>query len=310
MKVAVLIPCRNEESTIHSVVTAFKKYLPDADIYVCDNASDDQTALKARDAGAKVTFEPIPGKGHVVRRMFADVEADLFLLVDGDSTYDPSEAPLLLKTLLENDLDMVAGARSSLTEDANRRGHSLGNKIFNRLYRLLFSSEFSDILTGYRVFTRRLVKSFPSVSTGFEIETEISVHTSQLDLPVMEVPVTYSARPEGSKSKLRTVSDGFKILKAMVVLLKENRPLLLFGSLSLASTIASAILSIPLIVTFVDTGLVPRLPTAILVAGLVVLSLLFLALGLILDSVAKGRIELRRLTYLQIPKQKFESFHF
>jgi len=197
---------------------------------------------------------------------------------------------------------MVAGARSSLTEDANRRGHSLGNKIFNRLYRLLFSSEFSDILTGYRVFTRRLVKSFPSVSTGFEIETEISVHTSQLDLPVMEVPVTYSARPEGSKSKLRTVSDGFKILKAMVVLLKENRPLLLFGSLSLASTIASAILSIPLIVTFVDTGLVPRLPTAILVAGLVVLSLLFLALGLILDSVAKGRIELRRLTYLQIPK--------
>jgi len=304
MKVAILIPCKNEESTISPVITGFQKTLPDAVIYVYDNASTDQTADKAREAGAIVVFEPTPGKGHVVRRMFADVEADVFVLVDGDSTYDPGESVSLIETLLNGNLDMVTGARSPIIEGANRRGHLFGNKIFNRLYRLLFGSEFSDILTGYRVFSRRLVKSFPSVSTGFEIETEIAVHTSQLGLPVLEVPVSYASRPEGSTSKLRTVSDGFRIFRAMLVLLKENRPLLLFGSLSATFLAVSAVLSVPLVATFVDTGLVPRLPTAILIAGLTVLSLLFLALGLILDSVTKGRVELKRLAYLQISKTK------
>ena len=222
-----------------------------------------------------MAFEPRQGKGHVIRRMFADVEADVYLIVDGDCTYDPVDAPMMIEVLCDQNLDMVAGVRTGITEDAKRKGHAFGNRIFNRLYKTLFGSGFSDILTGYRVFSRRLVKSFPAVSSGFEIETELAVHTSQLSLPVSEVSVSYAARPEGSKSKLRTFVDGFGILRAMFVLLKENRPLLMFGSLAGACALSAITIVIPLIVTYVDTNLVPRLPTAILATGLIVLSIYF-----------------------------------
>ena len=298
--IAVLIPCRNEELTVAKVVSGFRDVLPKATIYVYDNASTDQTMNRALEAGAVVAFEPLKGKGHVIRRMFADVEADIYLIVDGDATYDPTDAPMMIKTLTDDNLDMVAGVRTGITEDAKRRGHALGNRIFNRLYRALFGSGFSDILTGYRVFSRRLVKSFPAVSSGFEVETELAVHASQLSLPLAEVPVSYLARPEGSQSKLRTFTDGFGILRAMFVLLKENRPLLMFGSLASACTISAISIAIPLISTYADTGLVPRLPTAILATGLILLSILLLALGLILDAVAKSRIEAKRLAYLKL----------
>ena len=297
-KIAVLLPCKNEEGTIGSVVAGFRAALPSAEIYVYDNASTDQTSQIAAEAGARVVYEPTPGKGRVLRRMFADIEADVYLISDGDATYDPSDAPLLLKTLIEEKYDMVAGAREGIRQDAGRKGHALGNILFNRLYKVLFGSGFSDIFTGYRALSKKLVKSFPAVSSGFEIEVELAVHTSQLRIPVTEIPVVYSERPKGSQSKLRTIPDGLKILKSMLVLLKENRPLALFGSLSLASFSASLALSIPLLVTYADTGLVPRLPTALLSAILILFSLLLIVSGLILDSLAKARIETKRLTYL------------
>jgi len=300
-RIVVLIPCRNEETTISAVVDGFRKSLPDSTIYVYDNASTDQTALKASEAGAQVIFEGTPGKGQVIRRMFADIDADFYVIADGDATYDPSEAPLLLKTLLEGGHDMVSGLRTGITENAFRKGHAFGNKMFNGLYRTLFGSGFTDIFTGYRVFTRRFVKSFPAVSSGFEVEAELSVHASQLRLPVAEIPVTYVDRPEGSISKLRTFSDGLKILKSMLILLKENRPFFLFGSLATISFLTAVGISVPLIATYVDTGLVPRLPTAILAMGLVLLSLLSVVSGLILDAIAKARIEAKRLVYLQLP---------
>ncbi len=302
-EIAVLIPCRNEESTIKKVVEGFKQNLPEATVYVYDNASTDSTFKKAQEAEAEVVTESIPGKGQVVRRMFADTEADIYLLVDGDATYDPADAPLLVKTLFEGRYDMVTGSRTGLKENS-RKGHLFGNKIFNRLYRTLFGSSFTDIFTGYRVLTRRFVKSFPAVSSGFEIEAELSVHASQLRLPVLEVPVSYGNRPEGSKSKLRTFSDGFEILKSMMILLKENRPLSLFGSIALLSFLTAVGISIPLIDTYAETGLVPRLPTAVLSTGLVLLSLLSLISGLILDSIAKARVEIKRLRYLQVPLHK------
>ena len=302
-EIAVLIPCRNEESTIKKVIEGFKQNLPEATVYVYDNASTDSTFKKAQEAEAEVVTESIPGKGQVVRRMFADTEADIYLLVDGDATYDPADAPLLVKTLFEGRYDMVTGSRTGLKENS-RKGHLFGNKIFNRLYRTLFGSSFTDIFTGYRVLTRRFVKSFPAVSSGFEIEAELSVHASQLRLPVLEVPVSYGNRPEGSKSKLRTFSDGFEILKSMMILLKENRPLSLFGSIALLSFLTAVGISIPLIDTYAQTGLVPRLPTAVLSTGLVLLSLLSLISGLILDSIAKARVEIKRLRYLQVPLHK------
>ena len=302
-KIAILIPCKNEESTIKEVVADFSQQFPQSVVYVYDNASTDLTSLKAREAGAKVLFEGTPGKGQVIRRMFADIEADIYVIADGDATYDPADAPSLVKTLLDGGYDMVTGSRTGLKENS-RKGHLLGNKIFNRLYRTLFGSSFTDIFTGYRVLTKRFVKSFPAVSSGFEIEAELSVHASQLRLPVLEVPVSYGVRPEGSTSKLRTFSDGFGILKSMMVLLKENRPLYLFGSIAFLSFLAAVGISIPLINTYVETGLVPRLPTAVLSTGLVLLSLLSLISGLILDSVAKARVEIKRLRYLQVPLHK------
>jgi glycosyltransferase involved in cell wall biosynthesis len=297
-----LLPCRNEEPTIEEVVDGFRKALPDATIYVYDNASTDKTALKACEAGAQVIFEAIPGKGQVIRRMFADIDADFYVIADGDATYDPSEAPLMLKTLLEGGYDMVSGSRMGIAENRVRKGHALGNKIFNFLYKTLFGSGFTDIFTGYRVCTRRFVKSFPAVSSGFEVETELSVHASQLRLPVAEIPVTYGARPEGSTSKLRTFSDGLKIFKSMLVLLKENRPFFLFGSLATVFFLTAVGISIPIFVTYAETGLVPRLPTAILAMGLILLCLLSVLSGLILDAIAKARVEAKRLIYLQLSK--------
>jgi len=299
VEIAVLIPCRDEESTIASVVNGFQMALPGSSVYVYDNASTDDTVSEALKAGAKLGSEPTPGKGRVVRRMFAEIEADVYVMVDGDGTYDPVDAPLLVKELLDNSLDMVVGVREGITRDAGRRGHAVGNKVFNRLYAALFGAGYSDILSGYRVFSRRMIKSFPSVSTGFEIETEISVHASQLNLPVAESTVSYGFRPEGSESKLHTFKDGFKLLRAMIALVKENRPFFMFGSLSFLSLIGAAGLVVPVAITYAQTGLVPRLPTAVLSAALGILGLLFLVSGLILDSIAKSRIEMKRIAYLQ-----------
>ena len=293
---AVLIPCLNEENTISEVVDGFRRSLPGATVYVYDNMSNDGTVEKALQAGAVVRKEDFPGKGQVVRRMFADVDADIYVLIDGDGTYDTDDAPLMIKKLTENNLDMVVGSRDHLD---GRLGHGIGNRLFNHLYRWLFGNGFTDIFSGYRVFTRRFVASFPAVSTGFEIETEISVHASQLQLPVSEMKVSYSSRPDGSFSKLRTFVDGWRILKAMGSLLKNNRPLALFGSLSLVLTATGLAFGIPIIVDFAQTGIVEKLPTAVLVAVLTLGGLLMLALGFILDMSARSRLEIKRLFYLQ-----------
>ena len=273
--------------------------LPGCVVYVYDNGSSDATAARATTAGALVRTEAVPGKGRVVRRMFAEVDADVYLMSDGDGTYDPAQAAVLVKRLVSDGLDMVVGSRAGVRADAGRAGHALGNRMFNRLYSALFGAGFTDILSGYRAFSRRFVKSFPAVSSGFEIETEMSVHASQLRLPVAEVEVSYGTRPDGSVSKLRTVADGTNILRAVLVLLKENRPLAFFGAIAGMLFTAALILGVPLAVTFTQTGLVPRLPTAVLATGLVLMGLLSGASGLILDSIAKGRLEVKRLAYLQ-----------
>lgn len=296
--VAVLVPCLDEAVSVQAVVKGFLASLGDCEVYVYDNGSTDNTADLALEAGAIVRREPRPGKGHVVRRMFADVDADVYVMADGDGTYDPAEAPVLVNRLLGDGLDMVVGVRQGLDQRTNRFGHVLGNRAFNRLYRFLFGAGFTDILSGFRVFSRRFVKSFPGVASGFEIETEMSVHASQLALPVAEVPVTYRGRPVGSTSKLRTFRDGIRILRAMVVLLKDNRPAVFFGWLAAASLAGSLLLGIPVVVSFAQTGLVERLPSAVLATGMMMVGLLLWALGRILDSVSTGRIEAKRLLYL------------
>ena len=298
--VAVLVPCRDEEATVADVVSGFLASLSGCVVYVYDNGSVDATAARATEAGAVVRTEEVPGKGGVVRRMFAEVDADIYVMADGDGTYDPAQAAVLVKRLVSDGLDMVVGTRAGVRTDAGRAGHALGNRMFNRMYRALFGTGFTDILSGYRAFSRRFVKSFPAVSSGFEIETEMSVHASQLRLPVAEVEVSYGSRPDGSASKLRTVADGTNILRAMLVLLKENRPLAFFGAVAGAFLAVALTLGVPLAVTFAQTGLVPRLPTAVLATGLVLMGLLSAAAGLILDSIAKGRLEARRLAYLSL----------
>ena len=295
----MLVPCRNEEATVADVVAGFVASLPGCVVYVYDNGSSDATAVRAAEAGAVVRSEVVPGKGGVVRRMFAEVDADVYVMADGDGTYDPAQAAVLVKRLVADGLDMVVGTRAGVRSDAGRVGHALGNRMFNRLYRALFGAGFTDILSGYRVFSRRFVKSFPAVSSGFEIEAEMSVHASQLRLPTGEVEVSYGTRPDGSASKLRTIADGTNILRAMLVLLKENRPLAFFGWIASAFLATATVLGVPLAVTFAQTGLVPRLPTAVLATGLVLMGLLSGAAGLILDSIAKGRLEAKRLAYLQ-----------
>ena len=298
--IAVLLPCYNEEQTIGAVVSGFRAALPQAAIYVYDNNSSDLTALKARAHGAIVIREPRQGKGNVVRRMFADVDADIYIMADGDGTYDPNDAPQLINALLTERVDMVVGTRRGVTDDAGRAGHAFGNSIFNLLYRTLFGRDFTDIFSGYRVFSRRFVKSFPAVSTGFEIETEMSVHASMLRIPVCEMPLDYGRRPEGSESKLSTFSDGFKILWMFAMLMKETRPARFFAALSACFLAASGLLALPVLYEYAMTGLVPRMPTWILSIGLLSLSMIMMVAGLILDSVARGRAEQKRIHYLSI----------
>jgi len=297
-RVAVLLPCYNEQAAIGVTVAAFRAALPDAAIYVYDNNSSDRTVEVAKAAGAIVRHEPQQGKGRVVRRMFADVDADVYVMADGDATYDAAAAPAMVARLLDEQLDMVVGARASEIEEAYRRGHRTGNLLLTGLLAWVFGRSFSDILSGYRIFSRRFVKSFPILSTGFEIETEISVHALELRMPVAEVTTRYGARPEGSVSKLSTYRDGFRILNTILTLCRIERPVLFFGAIGALLAMLAVILATPLIVTYAQTGLVPRLPTAVLVTGLMILASLCLFTGLILDTVVRGRREVRRLAYL------------
>lgn len=300
-RIAVLLPCYNEEAAIAQTVAGFRAALPDAAIYVYDNNSSDRTAEVAAAAGAIVRAERMQGKGHVVRRMFADVEADVYVMADGDATYDASAAPTLVRRLLEDQLDMVVGARRSEVEEAYRRGHRFGNRLLTGILARIFGRTFSDILSGYRVFSRRFVKSFPALSSGFEIETEISVHALELAMPVAEVVTAYGARPEGSESKLSTYRDGWRIMRTIGHLFRIERPVLFYGLVGLALALASILISIPLAITYARTGLVPRIPTAILATGLMIVAWLSFMCGLILDTVVRGRQEVRRLAYLALP---------
>lgn len=300
-EIAVLIPCYNEERTIGDVVTRFRAALPGAAIHVYDNNSSDLTALAARAAGAVVHRERRQGKGNVVRRMFADIDADIYVMADGDGTYAPEDAPLLVNTLLTERADMVVGTRRGVTDDAGRRGHAFGNRLFNNLYQFLFGSDFSDIFSGYRAFTRRYVKSFPAVSQGFEIETEMSVHASMLKLPVTEIALDYGRRPEGSESKLSTYRDGARILWMFAMLMKETRPARFFGTLAVVFYLAGIGFMAPVLWEYLLTGLVPRMPTWILAIGMMMLATTMLVAGLVLDSVARGRAEMKRMHYLAYP---------
>jgi glycosyltransferase involved in cell wall biosynthesis len=301
LRVAVLLPCYNEEAAIVQTIAGFRAALPDADIYVYDNNSTDRTIEVAAQAGAITRSEKMQGKGNVVRRMFADVEADIYVMADGDATYDAAAAPEMVRKLLDEQLDMVVGARKSEVEAAYRRGHALGNKLFTGLLASLFGRSFTDIFSGYRVFSRRFAKSFPALARGFETETEISVHALELAMPVGEVLTNYGARPEGSVSKLSTWRDGWRILKTIIHLYRIERPVLFYGSFSLFLVALAVVLAIPLAITYFQTGLVPRFPTAILTTGLMILAFLSFACGLILDTVVRGRREVRRLFYLSFP---------
>lgn len=300
LSIAVLLPCYNEEQTIGEVVQGFRDALPTAQIYVYDNNSSDLTALKARSSGAIVVREPRQGKGNVVRRMFSDIDADIYVMADGDGTYNADDAPQLINTLLTERADMVVGTRSGVTEDAGRAGHAVGNKMFNTLYHQLFGRDFTDIFSGYRAFTRRFVKSFPAISDGFEIETEMSVHASALKIPVSEIALDYGRRPEGSESKLSTFRDGAKILAMFAMLLKETQPFRFFGLIATALLTVSLALMAPVLGEYFTTGLVPRLPTWVLSVGLLLLSMMSLVTGTILDSVARARAEQKRMLYLSI----------
>ncbi|MDE0878624.1 MAG: glycosyltransferase family 2 protein [Sphingomonas bacterium] len=299
--IAVLLPCYNEEAAIAKTVAGFRAALPGATIYVYDNNSSDRTFELARSAGAIVRRERIQGKGAVVRRMFADIDADIYVMADGDATYDAASAPRLIERLRDEQLDMIVGSRIHEAADAYRRGHRFGNALLTGMLARLFGRSFTDILSGYRVFSRRFVKSFPSLSAGFEIETEISVHALELKMPCAEVETPYFARPEGSASKLNTYGDGWRILRTILTLYRIERPLLFFGVIAGVLALAAVILAIPLGVTYFHTGLVPRMPTAVLVTGLGIVATLNGFAGLILDTVVRGRREVRRLAYLTYP---------
>ncbi len=304
--IAVLLPCYNEGQTIADVVRRFKETLPRATIYVYDNNSTDGTAIKARLAGAVVVPERRQGKGHVVRRMFADIEADIYIMADGDGTYMPEEAPQLINTLISERSDMVVGTRAGVKDDAGRAGHAFGNYLFNKIYQQIFGSDFSDILSGYRAFTRRYVKSFPAVSGGFEIETEMSVHAGELKLPISEIELDYGRRPEGSDSKLSTFRDGAKILFMFARLMKSTQPLRFFGLISVF-LFGTSVISMTLpFYEFFTTGLVTRMPTWVGAIGLLLLATLSLVAGLVLSSVAAGRAEHKRMVYLNQPPHRGE----
>jgi glycosyltransferase involved in cell wall biosynthesis len=301
MKIAVLIPCYNEEATIGAVVRDFRAALPDATIYVYDNNSSDQTIARAQQAGALVRTVRRQGKGNVVRRMFADIEADVYVLVDGDDTYEAAAAPSLIGTLIDDGYDIVSGRRVHTAKDAYRSGHVLGNRLLTGLTALMFRVRLLDMLSGYRIMSRRFVKSFPFTAEGFGIETELTVHAVRLLMPMIEIDTRYKERPEGSVSKLSTYRDGFKILFTIAGLVREERPFVFFSSIFAVLLLVSLIIGIPVTVEYMHTGLVPRLPSAVLATGLALLAFLSLASGLILDTVTRGRWELKRLAYLAIP---------
>ena len=300
-RIAVLVPCLNEQAAIPTVVHAFRAALPDAAIYVYDNNSSDGTVAVAQQAGALVRTERLQGKGNVIRRMFADIDADAYVLVDGDDTYDAASAPAMVDLLLREGLDMVNGARVSEVQAAYRPGHRFGNRVLTGLVTSIFGNRMSDMLSGYRVFSRRFVKSFPALSGGFETETEFTIHALELRMPIGEVATPYKERPAGSASKLNTYRDGLRILRTVLLLVKEERPLPFFAVIATALLLLAVVIVLPVVRTYLQTGLVPRLPTAVLATGLVLLSFLSLTCGLILDSVTRGRKEIKRLAYLSIP---------
>ena len=300
-RLAVLVPCYNEEPTVGTVVKHFRDALPGATIYVYDNNSRDGTADVARAAGAVVRHEPLPGKGNVVRRMFADIEADIYLLVDGDATYDAASAPAMVDKLLTEQLDMVVGCRVGSDSGAYRAGHRFGNALFTGAVAKLFGNRFTDILSGYRVFSRRFVKSFPALAKGFEIETELTVHALELRMPIGEMSTPYGVRPAGSHSKLSTFRDGFRILAVLLGLFKDERPLQCFSIAFGVLACGSLALAAPIVHTYLQTGLVPRFPSAVLATGIMLLAFLSLTCGVILDTVTHGRREMKRLSYLAIP---------
>ena len=309
LRVAVLVPCYNEALTIANVVRDFRLCLPKADIYVYDNDSTDGTAARALEAGAIVRREALRGKGHVIRRMFADVEADVYVLVDGDATYDAAAAPEMMRLLVEQGLDMVSGIRVEEDAGVYRPGHRMGNRVITGMVRQIFGDRIRDVLSGYRLFSRRFVKSFPALATGFETEIEFTVHALELRMPIGEVKTRYGERPPGSASKLCTVRDGIRILRTLVMLVKEERPLQFFSAMALLLLMAGLALGIPVVFEFLHTGLVPRLPTALLALGFVLLSFLSLLGGLILDSICLGRRELKRMAYLAVPRAAVAGLH-
>ena len=304
LRVAVLVPCFNEEAAVATVVSDFRKALPAAEIFVYDNNSSDRTVEVARGAGAIVRSERRQGKGHVVRRMFADVDADIYVLVDGDATYDAPSAPRMIDALVNDHLDMVVGFRVDQSVAAYRPGHRTGNWMLTSFLSTVFGQAFKDILSGYRVFSRRFVKSFPVLSDGFEIETELSVHALELALPAVEIETPYYARPEGSFSKLNTWRDGFRILGTILKLYRSEKPLRFFTVIGVFLMLVSIGLAIPVIVTYVELGLVPRLPTAVLSMGLMIVAVLSVSSGLVLDTVTRGRREMKLLAYLSQPAIK------
>lgn len=301
LKTAVLIPCYNEAVTIGKVVADFQAALPDADVYVYDNNSTDDTAQAARAAGAMVRLETLQGKGNVIRRMFADIDGDIYVMVDGDDTYDAQKAPEMIQRLIDDQLDMVNGARVTDIEAAYRPGHRWGNRMLTGFVGLIFGHRIQDMLSGYRVFSRRYVKSFPALSTGFEIETELTVHALELRMQVAEIETPYKDRPAGSVSKLSTIKDGIRILRTIVHLIKEERPLQFFSIMAGIMALLAIILAIPIFLTYMETGLVPRFPTAILCSALMLLAFLSFYAGLILNTVTTARREFKRLIYLRIP---------
>ncbi|MEM8839148.1 MAG: glycosyltransferase [Pseudomonadota bacterium] len=303
-QIAVLLPCYNEGKSIAQVVVNFRKALPSAQIYVYDNNSTDDTAAQASLAGAKVVPCRRRGKGNVVRQMFADIEADIYVMADGDGTYDHTKAPTLIQSMIDEGADMAVGKRRYKEVSAERKGHAWGNRTFNRIYQALFADDFTDIFSGYRAFTRRYVKSFPAESQGFEIETEMSVHASVLRLPVVELEFDYGKRSEGSESKLSTVRDGIRILTTMIMLMKETKPFRFFGILSAVFFFSSIAFMFPVLVEYFNTGLVDRIPTWVLAMTLFTAGMMAMTAGTILDSVARGRAEQRRVHYLSISPLK------
>lgn len=305
--VAVLIPCYNESATVAKVVEDFRTALPDAVVYVYDNNSTDDTRARAAEAGAIVRSEPLQGKGNVVRRMFADIEAEVYVLVDGDGTYDAASATRMVDLLLTGSLDMVNGSRVATTERAYRPGHAFVNKLLTRTVAAIFGDRVRDLLSGYRVLSKRFVKSFPALATGFETETELTIYALELGLPIAEIETPYRDRPLGSVSKLHTFRDGLRILRTIVLLVKEERPLQFFSTAAVALASSSVVLALPLIRVYLETGLVPRLPTAVLVMGLMILAFMSFVAGLILDTVTHGRRELKRLHYLGLRGPTFRE---